>query len=134
MAENPFERWDLDPQASPKELTARFRELVERLQDEGAPAELLAELRADWEELTGHPRERATLALRTFAADPRPTGRSPRRRFGAPPSPPTPRERVDLPSVAQALGMSFDSERHRSAQDLPDLPLSRDPLFREDES
>lgn len=134
MSVNPFERWGLDPQADPKALTTAFRALIEKLTDEGAPEEVLAELRDDWEHLTRHPGHRVALALATFQPDPRPSGRPPRGRFGQAAPAPGFRERVDLPSIAHALGMSFDSERSLHPRDLPDLPLSQDPLFHEEDA
>jgi len=59
---NPFERFDLDPRSGPSQITARFRELM----DETRTEEEKAILRAAWEELTLHPRDRLRAALSTY--------------------------------------------------------------------
>lgn len=62
MSKNPFERFDIDPRSGPSQITARFRELMEHARTE----EEKAVLRAAWEELTLHPRDRLRAALSTF--------------------------------------------------------------------
>lgn len=56
---NPFERFDLDPEEGPLGITEQLRERAEAAStDEEREA-----LRATWEQLTRHPRERVRLAL-----------------------------------------------------------------------
>lgn len=62
MSENPFERFDIDPRSGPSQITARFRALM----DDARTEEAKAVLRAAWEELTLHPRDRLRAALSTF--------------------------------------------------------------------
>lgn len=62
MRENPFEKFDIDPRSSTAQITARFRELVQDARTEDAKAVL----RAAWEELTLHPRDRLLAAMATF--------------------------------------------------------------------
>ena len=52
--ENPFERWDLDPGKTPRELTASMRQKSRQL-----PADKRGELQEDWRRLTSDPVERA---------------------------------------------------------------------------
>ena len=54
-----IERFDLDPRASPDEITEHLRELAERTDD---PA-LRREIREAWEALTTHPLDRLEAAL-----------------------------------------------------------------------
>lgn len=118
--DNLFERYDLDPREGPEAITARMRELVQE-----APEEERERLRADWEALTLHPRDRLQHALSAF-----PETRAP---LGAPP-PRTRRRRREpaleladvlvMPSVAEALGV----EASREAPD-PLPPLADDPIL-----
>lgn len=56
---NPFERFDLDPEEGPLGITEQLRERAETAKtDDEREA-----LRAAWEQLTRHPRERVRLAL-----------------------------------------------------------------------
>ena len=56
---NPFERFDLDPEEGPLGITEQLRERAET----AANDEEREALRAVWEQLTRHPRERVRLAL-----------------------------------------------------------------------
>ena len=119
-AQNPFEKWDLDPFEGPEGITEKLRELVE-----DADAATTDELRADWEALTLHPRRRVELALQAHPETRPALGRKPR-----PASKRRPQvelELVDLvalPTVASALGEPIDLHR------LPDHSLEDDPIFR----
>jgi hypothetical protein len=62
MKENPFEKYELDPRSGPQAITARFRELMTDARTE----EEKAQLRAAWEALTLHPRDRLRAALQTW--------------------------------------------------------------------
>ena len=58
-SENPFERFDLDPLEGPLGITEQLRERAES----AATDEDREAVRAVWEQLTRHPRERVRLAL-----------------------------------------------------------------------
>jgi hypothetical protein len=62
MKDNPFERYDIDPRLGTSEITARFRELMEDAKTEDEKADL----RATWEALTLHSRDRLIAALSTW--------------------------------------------------------------------
>jgi hypothetical protein len=62
VSDNPFDRYDIDPRLGPSEITARFRELIEIAKTD----EERAALRAAWEDLTLHPRDRLVHALATW--------------------------------------------------------------------
>lgn len=57
--ENPFERYDLDPNDGVEAITERMRELVLEADDD----EARERIRAVWEELTMHPARRFRAAL-----------------------------------------------------------------------
>lgn len=120
MADNPFERYDLDPRDGVVAITQRLKELAEDAKDE----EERNRIRAAWEELTLHPARRLRAAL-----DAHPETRKP---LGAPPS--LPRLRVsplelelrDLaarPSALAALPEPLRDDASRS----PTAPASRSP-------
>lgn len=100
-AENPFDRFEIDPFLGTRGITERLRELALEASDTERAA-----LRAAWEELTLHPARRLRAALGAH-----PETRAP---LGAPPPPPREGARVDpdltvvdlalRPSVALALG------------------------------
>jgi hypothetical protein len=106
MSGNPFERFNLDPEEGPAGITERLRDLAEDADDPDARDEL----RAAWEQLTRHPRERVRLALGAH-----PESRAPLpARAGAPrgltalpgvaaPRLPAPTDFLDPPSVEEAL-------------------------------
>lgn len=117
---NLFERYDLDPREGPEAITARMRELVQE-----APEEERERLRADWEALTLHPRDRLQHALEAF----------PETRAEVETPPPRVRRRrqelalelsdvVVTPSVAEALACD-------APEGLPDPlpPLADDPIL-----
>jgi hypothetical protein len=115
-----FERYALDPLATPAEITERMRELVEL-----APEPEREALRAAWERLTLHPRERIAAAVRCFVDLEPPLEPPPRR--ASPPHPTSPASAVDLcllPPLEASLGAG--------GADLRDaLDLDRDPWPRE---
>lgn len=97
---NPFERYDVDPSAGPTAITERLRELADEMDDDAERERL----RADWEDLTLHPKRRLELALAAFP-ETRPALEPPPRRLRGKTDPPA-LEAIDLcwlPSVAEAL-------------------------------
>lgn len=117
--DNPFERYGIDPEKGPAEITERLRELAEDAPDE----DTRRTIRAAWEELTMHPARRFRAAA---TAHPDSHGLA-----GAPPAPP-PRispsqpelNLADLslrPSVVAALG--------DDGEELPDIALEDDPIL-----
>ncbi len=58
-AENPFERYDVDPREGPAGITRVLRERIEAAPDEATRDRI----RAAWEELTMHPERRLRAAL-----------------------------------------------------------------------
>lgn len=76
MADNPFERYEIDPREGVVAVTERLKELIE---DARTDAERDA-MRAAWEELTLHPARRLRAALEAH-----PETRVP---LGGPPPPP----------------------------------------------
>ena len=124
-ADNPFERYGLDPRDGIVAITQRLKELAEDATD---PAER-DQIRAAWEELTLHPVRRLRAALEAH-----PETRAP---LGSPP--PLPRVRagaqqdIDLelrdlaarPSAVAALPASVTSLAPESAAP----PLDDDPSF-----
>jgi hypothetical protein len=62
VSENPFDKYDIDPRLGPTEITARFRDLISDAKTE----EERAAVRAAWEDLTLHPRDRLEHALATW--------------------------------------------------------------------
>ena len=106
VSDNPFERYGIDPTAGPGAITERMRELVEELEHAGADDEDKQALRADWEDLTLHPRRRLELALAAFPQTRpalEPPGRAVRR--AAPEPPIEPHDLCWVPSVADALDL-----------------------------
>jgi hypothetical protein len=83
---NPFDLLGLPPTATPEEITAALREKIE-----DAGPEQRAGLRALWERLLSHPRDRVLLAL----------GAHPRLGAGTPGAPP---HAPDLAAVAAITG------------------------------
>jgi hypothetical protein len=75
-AENPFDRYDLDPSSGPQAITERFRELVADAKDEPSREAL----RAAWDELTLHPEGRVRAAFFAHPETRPPLGEPPRRR------------------------------------------------------
>lgn len=78
-AENPFDRYDLDPSSPPQAITERFRELV--LDANEAERDVL---RAAWDALTLHPEGRVRAAFFVHPETRPPLGEPPRRRRGRP--------------------------------------------------
>lgn len=116
MADNPFERYDLDPREGVAAITEALKE---RIEDAETDAERQA-IRDAWQALTLHPRRRVELALQAH-----PETRAP---LGRPPRPPRTRalpeveaaDLVSLPSVREALGLALE---------LADVPLHEDPFL-----
>jgi hypothetical protein len=108
-AKSAFDRWDLDPLASPEAITARLRELAEDATD---PEERKA-IRAAWEELTMSPLRRLEAVLDSFPETRAPAGEPP------PPAASSPRDGSDIaladviarPRVADALAPADSAER-----------------------
>jgi len=120
--DNPFERYDIDPQQGATAITERMRELMaEAASDEERDA-----LRAAWEELTMHPRRRLEVALAAFPETRPPVGSPPpRKRTGADRFRPTLRDLAWLPSLLGALG----EPPPRPLEPFP--PFDEDPLLRD---
>lgn len=118
-AENPYERWDIDPLGGPSAITERMRELVDDAPDEATKTAI----RAAWEELTRHPARRILAALAAHPDTHGPKGVPP----PAPRASTAPEPTVTLadlalrPSVLEALGDGTPT--------LPDVPLERDPVL-----
>lgn len=121
--ENPFDRYDLDPRASPEAITERFRELVE-----GAPEHERDALRAAWDALTLHPEGRVRAAFFAHPETRPPLGAPPKRKRGAPPPEvgPSLLGLLVLPELSALLPAS--SRIHGSAES--EL-VSSDPVLRE---
>lgn len=115
--ENPYERYDLDPAAGPKAITARLRELAEETEDDLERARI----RDAWEALTMHPMRRLDLALRAHPDTREAPGRPPRSLHWGPAEPVTLDELVPLPALSTLAGVD-DVE-------LGDLPLEADPIL-----
>ncbi|MEM1032034.1 MAG: hypothetical protein AAF928_20450 [Myxococcota bacterium] len=124
--ENLFERYDLDPGATPAAITERMRALVADADDEAARARL----RADWEALTLHPQRRWGWALDATPEVRAPLGTPPpRRRVARDPLSLTLGDLLPRPSVARAIGEGDDG----AADGLETLPpLADDPILREE--
>ncbi|MBX3192168.1 MAG: hypothetical protein KF819_34585 [Labilithrix sp.] len=125
MSDNPFERYDLDPQDGIEKITRRLKELAEEATDERERDRI----RAAWEELTLHPARRLRAARSAHPETRRPLGDPP---LGA-------RLRVtateltldDLaarPSVLAALA-SGEPTSEREERDAIAPPLDDDPHF-----
>lgn len=77
--ENPFDRYEIDPRASPEVITERFRELVA-----DAPEHERDALRAAWDALTMHPESRVRAAFFAHPETRPPLGSPPKRKRPAP--------------------------------------------------
>ncbi|MEM9695290.1 MAG: hypothetical protein AAGA56_22295, partial [Myxococcota bacterium] len=88
--DNPFERFDIDPQAGPAAITERMRTLIGGVDREDERQAL----REAWEALTLDPRRRLELALEAFPAT-RPPAPPTLRLAEVPFRPPPPREERD---------------------------------------
>ena len=123
-ADNPFERYGLDPRDGIMAITQRLKELAEDATD---PAER-DRIRAAWEELTLHPARRLRAALEAHPETRAPLGSPPplpRARAGAQPI--TELELRDLaarPSALAALPASVTA----LPPDVVAPPLEDDPL------
>lgn len=127
MSDNPFDEHDLDPLASPDEITERMRELVE---DATSPASKQA-LQDAWQDLTMNPRKRVRLALSTFVdMDPPAISPPPRARASAhaPSVGPSPAE---LCVPITDLHGTLVRERLSSHEPSSYVPLASDPLLKE---
>ena len=134
-ADNPFDRYDLDPSSPPQAITERFRELVADARESERDA-----LRAAWDALTLHPEDRVRAA---FLAHPetRPAlGDAPRRRRASKADDPSGKCSIAgllvLPELVPLLdphaqsGSFPDANGARDA--LPDFPLDlSDPALTE---
>ncbi|MCA9536170.1 MAG: hypothetical protein KC593_20935 [Myxococcales bacterium] len=133
MSTNPFERFDLDPEEGPLGITERLRELAEdATSDEERDA-----VRAAWEQLTRHPRERVRLALSAHpeSRPPLPSQQpvSHQTAGGAGPAAPLPdaADFLDPPSVEDALLalLRAAGEEPPSIDRALAPPLDRDPVL-----
>lgn len=121
-AQNPFERYDIDPTEGPRAITERFRELAEEANESERQ-----EIRAAWEELTLHPMRRVRAALGAHPESRPQLGAPPppiRQRTPAPEPFPTLSDLAVRPSVARALGPAHDRPAPRP------LSLDEDPLLK----
>lgn len=126
-ADNPFERYGLDPREGIGAITQRLKELAEDAKDDAERERI----RAAWEELTLHPARRLRAALNAH-----PETRAP---LGGPP--PVPRLRMtateltlrDLaarPSAVAALPEAITRQAAGEREPEADAPgLDADPLF-----
>lgn len=124
-ADNPFERYGLDPRDGIVVITQRLKELAEDATD---PAER-EQIRAAWEELTLHPARRLRAALEAHPETRAPLGSPPPLpRMGANAQQGTALELRDLaarPSAVSALPPSVTSVAPEAAAP----PLDDDPLL-----
>ncbi|MFK7989090.1 MAG: hypothetical protein AB8I08_23935 [Sandaracinaceae bacterium] len=116
MSENPFEKWGIDPRGGPEAITRRMRDLIEDATDEDTKKSI----RAAWEELTLHPKNRLHAAL---GAHPDSHGAA-----GAPPPPPPRQKAPPLAlDVFDLLPRPRPSAHLGAPEPLPDLPPDIDP-------
>lgn len=113
-----FELFELDPLASPEEITERLRERIEL-----APERERGALREAWEELTLHPRSRVAQAVACFVElEPAPRPPEPRAlaSFVAPPL-----ELVDTlapPELEAVLDAGSPNDRGSTGIDMDPWP------------
>lgn len=124
--ENPFERFDLDPQEGSRGITERLRELAE----DAGEAERAA-IRAAWEELTLHPLRRLRAATFAHPRHPEAPRSGPEHaplgsRTRAPKEAPTLADLAPRPSVSLALATFLSGQTERRTSDpngLDDDPV-----------
>jgi hypothetical protein len=121
--ENPFDDYDIDPLAGPEAITERFRELSEDADEIQREA-----LRAVWERLVTHPRDRLQAAFEAFPETRSPWGHAP------PPDHAPATALVDPPLGASDF--SFVPSIAAALAPMPERPHalphpSDDPLLRE---
>jgi hypothetical protein len=126
-ADNPFERYGLDPREGISAITQRLKELAEDAKDDAERERI----RAAWEELTLHPARRLRAALNAH-----PETRAP---LGAPPPLPrlrpvatelTLRDLAATPSAVAALPAAITGEGATQREKEGDAPgVDSDPLF-----
>jgi len=128
-AENPFERYDLDPREGIEAITQRLRELAEDATDEAERERI----RSAWEELTLHPARRLRAALFAHPETRPPLGMPPplaRRRVPSPRALGL-RELAPRPSLSAALAAGADAGRGVAPSDAAESdrppPLDDDP-------
>lgn len=130
MNDNPFDQFDLDPLATPDEITERLRERIE----DASPTERDA-MRRVWEHLTLHPKHRLELALGTFV------DREPEVVSRPPPTPPVSRTGPLANAAASALLSIPMTDLHATlvreglAGHEPSgyVPIDSDPLLKDPE-
>lgn len=123
-ADNPFERYGLDPRDGIAAITQRLKELAEDATD---PKER-ERIRAAWEELTLHPARRLRAALEAHPETRAPLGAPPPLPRVRGPAPGTELELRDLaarPSAVAALPASVSAASPEPAAP----PLDDDALF-----
>jgi hypothetical protein len=125
MNGNPFDALDLDPSATPDEITERLREMVE----DASPSDR-QRIRETWESLTLHPRSRVVHALGTFI-DPEPE------KIVRPP-PPRPPPSTEVAPSPRALAVPTTELHATLVRDATSsyepsayIPLAADPLLKE---
>jgi len=128
MADNPFERYDLDPRDGVAAITARLKELAEDAKDE----EERNRVRAAWEQLTLHPARRLRAALEAHPETRKPLGSPPPlARLRVSPLELELRDLAARPSVLAALPAALrDDAASSDARTAPAAPsLDDDPHF-----
>jgi hypothetical protein len=126
MNENPFDRFDLDPLASPDEITEVLRERIE-----DAPAAERQALRDAWENLTLHPRKRLALALSTFVdPEPAPPVLRPPPARAAPEHAVRPVDRATL-AVVSDLHAALELEGLSTHEPTGYVSIASDPLLKD---
>ena len=127
-ADNPFDRYDIDPSSPPQAITERFRELVADAKEAERDT-----LRAAWDALTLHPEDRVRVAF-TAHPETRPgLGDAPRRRRANKAEDPSGKCALVGLLVLPELVPLLPSPSHGDAHDmLPDFPLDlSDPALTE---
>lgn len=120
--ENPFDRYEIDPRASPEAITERFRELVA-----DAPERERDALRAAWDALTMHPESRVRAAFFAHPETRPPLGAPPKRKRVVPPAEVSP-SLLGLLVLPELSALLPPSRAHGSAE--AEL-VSSDPVLRE---
>jgi hypothetical protein len=113
-----FELYDLDPLASPEQITERLRERIEL-----APESERGALREAWEELTLHPRSRVAQAVACFVElepAPRPPESRAASSFGAPSIELA--DAVALPELEAMLDAGSPDHRSSTSIDMDPWP------------
>jgi hypothetical protein len=126
-ADNPFERYGLDPREGVAAITQRLKELAEDAKDDAERERI----RAAWEELTLHPARRLRAALNAHPETRAPLGTAPPLpRVRPVPTLLTFRDLAATPSAVAALPAAIVAEGAKEQAREGDAPgLDTDPLF-----